>query len=325
MVWVGDGIALMVDKEASRRQAGVSLLFARGTRPDADALARLAAASGVPGQARLAQGSEAANQEGPGGEGAVTVASDRPVPNRAGSGGAATTPADHEDGQGAAPAGGLAGEGIVAFSVSHRPVEHPYWLELLALGLTFDLQGLAPGIPADAPLPAHAFALPLESTRGLEALTLRPGPHLAAGANLLPVIRAMAALGCELARLPGLVAVGWEPALTAMTPDYFRRVVNGWLKGGAFPGLGLSALVRGRDGSVQTDGLAFFLGHEILLEPAPGESPADTAKYALRVIHDLVENGPYAAGPVAGPGGATLHCEMTPGRGLLRITRDAAG
>ena len=32
----------------------------------------------------------------------------------------------------------------VAFSVSHLPKDHPYWVELLALGLTFDLRGLAP-------------------------------------------------------------------------------------------------------------------------------------------------------------------------------------
>jgi len=247
----------MVDDEAGRRQAGISLMFARGTRPDADAVAALAARAGE----------------------------------------------------------------TVGFSISHRPLDHPYWLELLALGLTFDLQGLAPGIPADTTPAAHAFSLPLDQTRGLEALTVRPGPHLAAGATLLPVIRAISALGCELARLPGLVAIGWEPARTAMTPDYYRRVVSAWLKGGAFPGLGLVALERGRDKAVQTDGLAFFIGQEARIEPASGESPADTAKFALRLIHNLVENGAYSPGAVEGPGGVSLHCECTANRGLLRIWR----
>lgn len=259
----------MVDEDAGRRQAGVSLLFARGSRPDADALARLAA-----------------------------------------------EPAGRERAAG--------GDRIVSFTISHRPAEHPYWLELLALGLTFDLQGLAPGVPAEAKLPSHAFSLPLEQTRGMEALTLRPGPHLSAGANLLPVIRAMAALGCELACLPGLVAIGWEPARTAMTPDYYRRTVAAWLKGGPFPGLGLSALIRSRDGTVQTDGLTFFIGQEIVIDPARGESPADTAKFALRLIHDLVENGAYSPGPVDGPGGVALHCSLMANRGMLRITRDGS-
>ncbi|MBC2664796.1 hypothetical protein H7F51_04610 [Novosphingobium flavum] len=248
---------MMVDDSAGRRQAGISLLFARGTRPDADAIAALAAAAGE----------------------------------------------------------------TVGFSISHRPTEHPYWLELLALGLTFDIQGLAPGIPADTARPLHAFALPLDETRGYEALTVRPGPHLSAGATLLPVVRALSALGCELAGLPGLAAIGWEPARTVMAPDYYRRVVSAWLKGGAFPGLGMTALVRGKDGTVGTDGLTFFIGQEMQIDPLIGESPADTAKFALRVIHDLVENGPYSPGSVEGPGGASLNCELMANGNVLRIRR----
>jgi len=76
----------MLDDSVSRRQAGIFLLFAPGTRPDAEDLVRLA--------------------EAPGG------------------------------------AGERSGKELVSFSISHRPAEHPYWLELLALGLTFDLQGL---------------------------------------------------------------------------------------------------------------------------------------------------------------------------------------
>jgi hypothetical protein len=259
---IGDGIAIMVEESAGSRHAGVSLLFAGGSRPDADAIALLAS------QSAQADGSD-----------------------------------------------------VVGFSISHRPTERPYWLELLALGLTFDLQGLAPGVPANSAKPAYAFSLPLAEAQGLEGLTLRPGPHLAAGSTLLPVIRAMAALARELARLPGVIAVGWEPARTAMTPDYYRRVVSAWLMGGAFPGLGLCALNRLGDGAVESDGLAFFTGHEIRLEPLAGESPADAARFAIRVIHDLVENGPYPSGRIDGPGGVGLNCEFNANGAELRITR----
>lgn len=213
---------------------------------------------------------------------------------------------------------------LVGFSISHRPAEHPYWLELLALGLTFDLAGLAPGVHAQVDRPAHGFAMPAADAAALEAVVIRPGPHLAAGGTLLPVIRAMAAIGCELARLDGVAGVGWLPAGTVMSPDYYLRAVGGWLRGGAFPALGLTALVRTAGGDVRSDGLSFFVGHELALETLAGESPADTSKLALRLIHHLVENGPYSTGPMTGPGGEPLHCEFTANASILRITRTAA-
>lgn len=209
------------------------------------------------------------------------------------------------------------------FAISHRPVDHPYWLELLAFGLTYDLQGLQPGIPAVVDAPRHAYGLPLTALAGLEPVVLRPGPHLAAGGALLPVIRAMLGVGAELAGLPGLAAVGWEPADTVMSPDYFRKTVLAWLDGGAFPGLGLTAIRRRRGGPIESEGLAFFLGYEIALDPLPGESPPDATRYALRLIHDLVQNGPYSSLPANGPGGEALECEFIGNRTVLRVRRPA--
>ena len=256
----GEKIARNADSNNGRPQAGLSLLFASGTRPDADAIAALSA---------------------------------------------------------------VAGE-VVSFGISHRPADHPYWLELLVLGLTFDLQGLSPGISATVEPAVHSFAVRIDDLTVLEAMAVRPGPHLAAGGTLLPVVRAMAALGCELARLPGLVAIGWTAARTVMAPDYYRRTVGAWLKGGAFPGLGLTALVRSPQGVIQSEGLALFAGHELQLEPLAGESPADAVRYALRLIHLLVENGPYPSGPGLGPGGDSLLCDYTDNRSI-RIKRVAKG
>lgn len=255
----GDTIAHNVNSNGARQQAGLSLLFNSGTRPDAEAVTALAATACE----------------------------------------------------------------VVSFGISHRPAEHPYWLELLVLGLTFDLQGLSPGIPATADPAIHGYAVQPAALAGLEVLTVRPGPHLAAGGTLRPVIRALAALGCELARLPGLVAIGWGSARTVMTPVYYRQVVGAWLAGGAFPGLGLTALVRSAQGVIDTEGLALFIGHELRLEPLAGESPADAARYALRLIHLLVANGPYPSGPGQGPEGDQLRCDYVDGRSVLRITREA--
>ena len=253
----GTFVAGKVDDDNGRRQVGLSFLFAPGTRPDADAIARLSAAAGD----------------------------------------------------------------VVSFAISHRPAEHPYWLELLALGLTFDLLGLAPGIAADTVSPEYAFGVPLADVHQLESLTIRPGPHLAAGGSLLPVVRAMTALGCEFAGLPGVVAVGWEPARSVMAPDYYRRSIGSWLKGGVFPGLGLTALSRAADGVIFSVGLSFFIGQEMRFEPLAGESPADAARLALRVIHDLVANGPYPSGQIKLSGGDTVLCEYLDNRRILRISR----
>jgi len=128
---------------------------------------------------------------------------------------------------------------------------------------------------------------------------------------------------CELASLPGLRAIGWEPAGTVMTPDYFRRTMGAWLAGGPFPGLGLTALARGSDGAMRSNGLAFFTGVELELGAAPGEGPAETARLAVRLIHDLVQNGPYTSGDREGPGGELLHCTVSADCTLLKVRRNS--
>ena len=210
---------------------------------------------------------------------------------------------------------------VVSFSISHQPKDHPYWVELLALGLTFDLRGLAPGIAAQVAAPAHAFGLPMAEARGLEGMVLRTGPHLASAGSLMPIVRTMGALGCELAALPGLMGIGWEPAGTIMASDYFRTTVGAWLDGGAFPALGFTALARSPSGAMRSVGLGFFLGHEIELAPRAGESPADAARLAVRLIHDLVQNGAYTPGDHVGPGGEALHCSFNTDLSLLLIRR----
>ena len=61
------------------------------------------------------------------------------------------------------------------------------WLELLLDGLTFDLRGLAPGPAMVAPEVAYRFSCDVDCLADAEAVSLRPGPHIAAGAHSLPV------------------------------------------------------------------------------------------------------------------------------------------
>ncbi|MEE4451136.1 hypothetical protein [Novosphingobium resinovorum] len=217
--------------------AGLTLIFAPGTRPDADGVARLIAASREAG---------------------------------------------------------------LAASVSHRPVGEATWLELLASGLTFDLVGLAPGKGAPIPEPVQRFGLDEGDDPGAgEAIALVPSGHILGGAGMQPVMRIMLGLAANLvlglkAETP-VRAVAWGPARTLMEPRYFCRMVLAWLGGGAFPALGLTALLAAPDGSVASRGLAHFTGQEIQLEAREGESAADTVKLAVRVIDHLVRRGRLTA------------------------------
>ncbi len=175
--------------------------------------------------------------------------------------------------------------------VSYAPDAAEGWLELIASGLTFDLSGLTPAQGADAPSPAFRFGVDGDAGKDWEAIELVPGPHIAAGANLMPVVRMMAGLAANLADGLGARAVGWNPAETWMAPDYCRKVVAAWLAGGPFPALGLTAFKVDRAGLVESVGLRFFTGQEMILPPLAGEARTDAIKAAARIVAYLVGTG----------------------------------
>ena len=53
-----------------------------------------------------------------------------------------------------------------------------------------------------------------EAGEPFEGVDLIPGPHLAGGEAILPMVRVHVALGARLAELPGVAAVAWRPAQT---------------------------------------------------------------------------------------------------------------
>ena len=176
------------------------------------------------------------------------------------------------------------------FSVSHRPDPSEGWLELLSSGLTFDCLGIAPGSPAAVPPPGAMLGL--DAIPDGESVALRPGPHIAAGRGLLPVVRVLAAVGMRLAALPGVRAVCWQPAGSWMEPGYYRRVVGDWLDGGAFPALGLTSLRRESNGAMVSLGLGLLIGQELRFEPDRTLSAGAVARISVRLIHELISNGP---------------------------------
>lgn len=176
-----------------------------------------------------------------------------------------------------------------AFAISH-PGPDGTWAELLLHGLTFDCTGLAPG--AGTPQPPAGPPVGLRSMPAGEVVSLLPGPHLAGGAGLLPVVRVLAELGAKLAALAGVRAVSWTPAGSWVAPDLFCRSVAEWLDGGAFPALVLTALEREENGAMTSRGLRLLIGQELRFEPDKRLPAAAMARLAVRLIHELVQSGP---------------------------------
>jgi hypothetical protein len=210
------------------------------------------------------------------------------------------------------------------FTVSHDPREarDGNWLELLVNGLTFDLEGLAPGNGVIHELHPHVFDLPEKfNPFRCSTLTLVPGPHLSGGAAMMPVVRSQMWLAAQLCGLPGIAAVGWLPARTLSGPGHFRRSVTSWLEGGVFPGFGLTALLTVPDGGMQSEGLAFFTGQELRIEPELAADGAAAARIALRLIHELIERGPVARRERAtGPAGESLRLDPSPNKRFVRVS-----
>lgn len=170
---------------------------------------------------------------------------------------------------------------------------------------------------------AHQYGLPTEFAEGsYEAISLVPGPHLSGGETMFPVVRSLALLAAHLAQLEGTRAVAWHPARACSEPQYFRRSVLGWIEGGAFPGLGLTALVKTPDGGMESEGLRLFTGQELRIPRELAADDAEAAKIALRLLNWLVEHGRIDESlTFTGPSGEPLGLEPVENSGILQVWR----
>lgn len=176
------------------------------------------------------------------------------------------------------------------------PADHQemVWLELLSDGLTFDLVGLAPGRPIDIPEMRYRADLPGDFNESrYTALCVKPGPHLSGGINSLPVVRVMMGLVAAIgAALPPLRAILWPPAAAGLGPDLFRAHAESWSNGGPLPAHLLTSFRQMADGGLQSEGLAFFTGQEIRIEPDSVGDFACAVQLAARLVQQLAAFGP---------------------------------
>ncbi|MBX7481404.1 hypothetical protein [Qipengyuania qiaonensis] len=165
-------------------------------------------------------------------------------------------------------------------------------LEILIDGLAFDLLGLLPGPWIVPPAIEHFVERAPDDLIDCEAVGLFPSPHVAEGANTLPVVRTMLGLAAKLAaKFASVRAICWTPARSAVSPPTFVEAVDVWLRGGQFPAPGLFALRRSADGSIRSNGLAFFVGSEFTIDADLCGADREATDVAASVAHELVGFG----------------------------------
>ncbi len=167
------------------------------------------------------------------------------------------------------------------------------WLELLRDGLTFDLEGLAPGPACEFPEIDHRFDLDhLPTAFRFEALRLGLGQHLSGGQATMPVIQGLVGLARDLTHhFEEIQAIVWPPSKSAIGRRFFESITTAWIEGGAFPALGLTAFRETIDGAVQSVGLNYWIGQEVRLEPPLSDDKVAATRLAVRVVNHLVSLG----------------------------------
>lgn len=199
------------------------------------------------------------------------------------------------------------------------------WIELLCDGLTFDVAGLAPGPESGFPQIEHRFDYPEPpDPQDHEVITLRAGPHLAAGGNAMPLMRTLLGVACQMVRhFEDLVAVSWAPARSVIGRRFFESVTSAWLEGGPFPALGLTAFVDTGDGALESTGLDFWIGRELRIEPPIGADRVAATRLGIRLVNHLVLAGePAGDERIVAPDGTPLVLRAARERALISVWRE---
>ena len=209
-------------------------------------------------------------------------------------------------------------------AVTHVPDAREGWVELLVSGLTFDLVGLNPAAVKPLAEPQFRFGLARDfDPQGTEPITLVPGPHLRSSVPVLPVVRSMAGLAANIALPLGAKAICWNPVCAWSEPGYFARVALDWIAGGPFPALGMTGIFHASDGTVTTRGLSYFAGHDLVVEARENETPAQTAKLAVRLIDYVVRYGAIRENRmIAGVADEVMKAQPAADGSFVRVVRD---
>lgn len=199
------------------------------------------------------------------------------------------------------------------------------WVELLRDGLTFDLQGLAPGPACAVPAIQHKFDWAHGADpHQCEALRVTIGPHLQGAERAMPVLRTLVALGRDLALFfEEMAAVIWSPSGALIGRRFFESTATAWLDGGPFPALGLTAFAEAEDGALHSVGLDWWIGQELRIEPLLAHDKVAATRLGVRLINHLVMLGGLTQEQrIAAPDGTRLVMEPVGGQRLIKVKRE---
>lgn len=181
--------------------------------------------------------------------------------------------------------------------------------EAVVEGLTFDLCARDCDPRAIRALgDGRNVAEALRPFAGRRAIVITPGPHLAAVAGTMQVVRAMMQLGAAVAAaVPRIEHVVWPPSGWTVDPAGFGAAIAQWRRGGVWPTPGVVRFQRSIDGNVQSAGLAHFTGQELRIEGLPNAEPGYIERLAARLAEMLVHHGRLGeAEQFVGPSGEQL-------------------
>lgn len=116
------------------------------------------------------------------------------------------------------------------------------------------------------------------------------GAHIEGGERIDPILRHYLSLAARIALALGMDRIGWRPAELLIGLPKFTAFAADYAAGGPFPALALVRMEAMVDG-MKTRGLAWFCGQELEFS-APHLSQNEIAKRVVRIVNDLVRNGP---------------------------------
>jgi len=184
-------------------------------------------------------------------------------------------------------------------------------------GLVFDLVGLSPGPAIPVPDMQPRDGEHLMSSR-VHAVSLRLGPHIAAGKRSVAVLREWFALAQGIADQLEGVTICWVPGEVAIPTEKLAPHLAEWDARGQVPVGLLATFRRTLDGAIQSQGLEYFTGQEFRIEPPlVGGDQEPLAR--LLFAHLFFAGTQEETGQLTAPDGHALRLEPSANGRYVRV------